>query len=251
MQLKGIGIAPITGAVLLVLAASCASPSSRPGNGQLSVSSTAATTLPAASDPAPTKTSPPQTLSSIPGVNPNVDPTFDAAIAKMNAYVDAAIAKGVDPAKLPRVEIAASLVSQPPTIAAAGKDAVAIAYGTVTSLHFTNKSTVAQVTINSVYKGQLAPRSTIGVELGCVLQPNQTYDGLVFACLPTSPVLLPGQSALLLLHPEKISATWGAELGTQAFPVSNGQMRPSDTTESLEQQVQGLSIAQMVAKLMA
>ena len=198
---------------------------------------------------APTKASPSQTASVATTTLGSADPTFDAAIAKMNAYVDAAIAKGVDPTTIPRVETAASLAPQPVTLGTAGQAAAAIVSGTVTALHYTHGQTTADVRIDAAYKGQLEKSVTIEVETGCVLQPNQKFDGLVFACLPSSPIILPGKAAVFLLQSQAGQTKWASELGTQVFPISAGKIAAFEVDQPVERLADGLTVSAMATLL--
>lgn len=184
------------------------------------------------------------------------DLTIDRAIAKQDAKIDSLISEGPSLTSIPRTETTA-FVAMPATMTAALATADVVVMGTVESLVLTHSYTVANVLISQSAKGSISAQASVRVQLGCTLQLSNDQNSLVFACLPNSPVLIPGAQAIMLLHRADtataaiVPAKWSATLGTDALPVAGGLIHPQNPNGLVEKGLKGVSVAQFMAKAAA
>jgi len=240
---------PVTLAVTvaaLVLLAGCASVP-RDGAGDASVATATSSGMPTGSASTVTDSCPAITTKPTGGL-PHRGGTLspqdlarqdanDAAwFVKRWAFIQALAAQGVDVRTLPQGELAVLLEPQPATPRQKATESDAVFVGTVGELHFNEWSTVADVTIEQVVKGDLQPTDVVPVALGFRLEPNRCLNGGELGVEPASPVLHPGQRAVFIATraddytTERYPARWDATLYSQAFPISGDTVSAEQTS---------------------
>ena len=91
--------------------------------------------------------------------------------------------------------------------------------GAVQALHFTPNGTFADFLPSAVSKGDGTELvgSTVSVELGFQLEPEDNFTQAWLTYNPGAPVLLPGDRALLLVSKDPATGQLSAQTGYQAF----------------------------------
>jgi hypothetical protein len=155
----------------------------------------------------------------------------------------------IDLRSLPRGETTGALVPPEPTLTAAVKQADRIVLGTVTTINPTAfQGTPTTIAVQAMIKG--APASTLMYSQEGGLRPTLDWKGITIADGPDEPLLLPGDSAVLLLRWSSSTSTYYVESGTGWYQVVDGAIR-TDRYNPFASTVNGLSEAAFVQRLTA
>ncbi len=153
----------------------------------------------------------------------------------------------VDPEKLPRFAMIASIADPLPTLNESIKAATLIVDGTVESLQFQGSGgTVGTVRVNRTVKGP--ETNTLEVLWPGGLRPNPGWDDVSIAYLEEAPIVFPGGRVVLFLEPSATNkGQYEVQVSTGTYFVENELLRPLEAnpfaTSLGQMSVDGLSNA--------
>lgn len=134
------------------------------------------------------------------------------------------------------------------SLAAARDAATVIVIGTVHGIVPESQGTNVTITTSQWLKGQAA--ATLVVRQGSFLQPSTDGQGIIIVDDPAEPLLLPGQSVVLLLQRQS-DGSLTPEIYTGIFIVENGRLRFPGTGNVFGIQVNGLAQSDFLAMIAA